>query len=109
MTVFWDIEPCSVVKVGRRFRDAYCLYQPGDVNRNMGTVQQGTGRIGGPQLGQKKGHSSTGLLSLSYHMIPTHFSIGPAKVLPCPTCSHISPSFQAWLTNRPEEKGSKHL
>jgi hypothetical protein len=26
MTVFWDIEPCSLVKVDRRFRGAYCLH-----------------------------------------------------------------------------------
>jgi hypothetical protein len=25
MTAFWDIEPCSLVEVDRRFRGAYCL------------------------------------------------------------------------------------
>jgi len=24
---FWDIAPCSLVLLGRRFRDAYCLHQ----------------------------------------------------------------------------------
>jgi hypothetical protein len=30
MTAFWDVAPCSVVEVGRRFRDAYCLHHEGD-------------------------------------------------------------------------------
>jgi hypothetical protein len=25
MTVFWDVAPCNVVQIDRRFRDAYCL------------------------------------------------------------------------------------
>jgi hypothetical protein len=27
MTVFWDVAPCSLAEVDRRFRGAYCLYQ----------------------------------------------------------------------------------
>jgi hypothetical protein len=27
--VFWDVAPCSLVGVDRRFRDAYCLHQQG--------------------------------------------------------------------------------
>jgi hypothetical protein len=31
MTTFWDIAPCSLVEVDRRFRGAYCLhYRPDD-------------------------------------------------------------------------------
>jgi hypothetical protein len=29
MTVFWDIAPCSLVKVDRRFRGVYCLHHQG--------------------------------------------------------------------------------
>jgi hypothetical protein len=31
MTAFWDIAPCGLVKVDRRFRDAYCLYLQGSL------------------------------------------------------------------------------
>jgi hypothetical protein len=27
---FWDVAPCSHVKVDRRFRNAYCLHHQGD-------------------------------------------------------------------------------
>jgi hypothetical protein len=27
MTVFWDVAPCSLVEIYRRFRGAYCLYR----------------------------------------------------------------------------------
>jgi hypothetical protein len=30
MTVFWDVAPCSLEKIDRRFGDAYCLHQEGD-------------------------------------------------------------------------------
>jgi hypothetical protein len=30
MTVFWDIAPCSLVEVYRRFRGACCLHHQGD-------------------------------------------------------------------------------
>jgi hypothetical protein len=31
MTVFWDIVPCSITEICRRFRDAYCpRHYPGD-------------------------------------------------------------------------------
>jgi hypothetical protein len=30
MTAFWDIVPCSLVEVDRRFRGAYCLHHQGD-------------------------------------------------------------------------------
>jgi hypothetical protein len=33
MTVFWDVVPCSLVKVDRRFRGAYCLHHEGDEGR----------------------------------------------------------------------------
>jgi hypothetical protein len=29
VTVFWDVGPCSLVEVYRRFRGAYCLCRPG--------------------------------------------------------------------------------
>jgi hypothetical protein len=29
MTVFWDLAPCSLVEIDRRFRDAYCRHRPG--------------------------------------------------------------------------------
>jgi hypothetical protein len=28
---FWDIGPCGLVEVGRRFRNAYCLHHQGDL------------------------------------------------------------------------------
>jgi hypothetical protein len=30
MTVFWDVAPCSLVDIDRRFRGTYCLYHQGD-------------------------------------------------------------------------------
>jgi hypothetical protein len=27
MKTFWDVAPCSVVEIGRRFRGVYCLNQ----------------------------------------------------------------------------------
>jgi hypothetical protein len=30
MTVFWDVAPCSLVEVYRRFRCAHCLHHQGD-------------------------------------------------------------------------------
>jgi hypothetical protein len=30
MTAFWDIAPCSLVEVDRRFRGAYCLHHQDD-------------------------------------------------------------------------------
>jgi hypothetical protein len=30
MTVFWDVAPCSLVDVYRRFRGTYCLHHQGD-------------------------------------------------------------------------------
>jgi hypothetical protein len=29
MAVFWDVAPCSLVEIGRRFRDNYCLNHRG--------------------------------------------------------------------------------
>jgi hypothetical protein len=29
MTAFWDIAPCSMVEVDRRFRGSYCLHHQG--------------------------------------------------------------------------------
>jgi hypothetical protein len=30
MTAFWDIVPCSLIEVDRRFRGSYCLHHQGD-------------------------------------------------------------------------------
>jgi hypothetical protein len=30
MTVSWDVAPCSILEVDRRFRGAYCLHHQGD-------------------------------------------------------------------------------
>jgi hypothetical protein len=30
MTVFWDVGPCSLVEIDRRFRGSYCLHHYGD-------------------------------------------------------------------------------
>jgi hypothetical protein len=30
MTAFWDIAPCNLIEVDRRFRGAYCLHHHGD-------------------------------------------------------------------------------
>jgi hypothetical protein len=38
ITLFWDIAPCSVVEVDRRFRVAYCLrHHPGSGGRDYAT------------------------------------------------------------------------
>jgi hypothetical protein len=38
MTAFWNIPPCSLVEVDRRFGGAYCLHHQGDHGRDrMGT------------------------------------------------------------------------
>jgi hypothetical protein len=29
MAVFWDVEPCRLVEIGRRFRGADCLHRQG--------------------------------------------------------------------------------
>jgi hypothetical protein len=30
ITAFWDVAPCSLVRVDRRFGGAYCLHHEGD-------------------------------------------------------------------------------
>jgi hypothetical protein len=35
---FLDIAPCSLVGVGRRFRDAYCLHYQGDEGSDLYTI-----------------------------------------------------------------------
>jgi hypothetical protein len=39
MTVFWDVEPCSVVEVYRRFRGACCTHHEGDSLDDRGSKQ----------------------------------------------------------------------
>jgi hypothetical protein len=34
MTGVWDIAPCSLVEVDRRFRGAYCLHHRGALSSN---------------------------------------------------------------------------
>jgi hypothetical protein len=34
ITVFWDVAPCSLVEVYRRFRGACCLHHQGDIPEN---------------------------------------------------------------------------
>jgi hypothetical protein len=29
MTVFWNVAPCNLVEIDRRFRGAYCLHHQG--------------------------------------------------------------------------------
>jgi hypothetical protein len=36
ITVLWDVAPCSLVEVYRRFRGAYCLHHQGDDHPNDG-------------------------------------------------------------------------
>jgi hypothetical protein len=31
MAIFWDVAPCSLVKVYRRFRGACCLHRQGEI------------------------------------------------------------------------------
>jgi hypothetical protein len=38
MTFFWDVAPCSLVEVYRRFREAYCLSLRGDDGPEDGAV-----------------------------------------------------------------------
>jgi hypothetical protein len=35
MTNFWDIAPCSLIEVYRRFRGAYYLYHQGDTSSRL--------------------------------------------------------------------------
>jgi hypothetical protein len=39
---FWDIAPCTLVTVDRRFRSAYCLHHQGrdDGGKNVGLLQR---------------------------------------------------------------------
>jgi hypothetical protein len=30
LLLFWDIAPCSLIEIVRRFRDAYCLHRQDD-------------------------------------------------------------------------------
>jgi hypothetical protein len=30
MKIFWDVAPCNLVEIDRRFRSAYCLHHQGD-------------------------------------------------------------------------------
>jgi hypothetical protein len=30
MAVFWDVAPCNLVDIDRRFRETYCLHHQGD-------------------------------------------------------------------------------
>jgi hypothetical protein len=41
MTAFWDMEPCSLLEVNRRFRGAYCLHHQGIRPDNRGSTQLG--------------------------------------------------------------------
>jgi hypothetical protein len=34
VTAFWDVEPCSLFEVDRRFRGAYCFHQQGDCSED---------------------------------------------------------------------------
>jgi hypothetical protein len=38
MKAFWDTAPCVLVEADRRFRDAYCLHQQGDIAQMMTVV-----------------------------------------------------------------------
>jgi hypothetical protein len=41
MAAFWDVVPCVVVEIYRRFRGAYCLYCQGDeIIRQHGAIFQ---------------------------------------------------------------------
>jgi hypothetical protein len=33
MAVFWNVAPCSLVDIDRRFRGTYCFHHQGDVKR----------------------------------------------------------------------------
>jgi hypothetical protein len=35
MTVFWEVAPCSLIEIERRFRGAYCLHRQGDVSSQL--------------------------------------------------------------------------
>jgi hypothetical protein len=37
---FWDVAPCSVVEIDRRFRDAYCLHHEVDRQTHGATSQK---------------------------------------------------------------------
>jgi hypothetical protein len=50
IVALWDIAPCSVIEVDRRFRGAYCLHCRFDVGgsthlRNIGLLQQDNSTI----------------------------------------------------------------
>jgi hypothetical protein len=34
MKICWDVAPCSLVEIDRRFRGVYCLHHQGDDNGN---------------------------------------------------------------------------
>jgi hypothetical protein len=40
MAVFWDVAPCSLVEVYRRFRGAYCLHHQGGDGKSKQTTRR---------------------------------------------------------------------
>jgi hypothetical protein len=37
MAVFWDVVPCSMVEIGRRFRGAYCFHHQSNIPEDSST------------------------------------------------------------------------
>jgi hypothetical protein len=35
MRPFWDVAPCSLIEIDRRFRDAYCLHHQGNNDASL--------------------------------------------------------------------------
>jgi len=74
---FWDIAPCSVVVVDRRFRGAYCLYYQGYDPWNIGLLQRDfTVRY---PVRLKSSYSSPRVLEISH--LPHQFSSKLHKLL----------------------------
>jgi hypothetical protein len=40
MTAFWDVAPCSLVEVDRRFRGVYCLHYQDDEWRRYSPLKR---------------------------------------------------------------------
>jgi hypothetical protein len=58
LTVFWDVVPCSLVEIDRRFKGAYCHHHQGDREEtfsNAYTSAAASGKIESRRI-QQAGH-----------------------------------------------------
>jgi hypothetical protein len=130
IAVFWVVAPCSLVEVYQRFRGPCCLHHQGvallqprrQQSSNRTCVKNGLSDFsiilyfpvyfdGSVPPSPWPGCGSSLLPLDPLHSLPSPQSspltIGPAKLLPCPTCSYISTHFFTRVYSPPDDGGSK--